>query len=81
LLKDSLLDDLETRDVAYAESWLLIHYCLKSPAMLPKLQAYLAAIKPRRNAEHRLEDARAHLGDLKKLDDDVRRYRTRPIGK
>jgi hypothetical protein len=81
LLQDKLLDDLDTRDVAYAESWLLIHYCVKSPGMLPKFQAYLAAIKPRRNAEHRLEDARAHLGDLKKLDEAVHRYRTKQIGR
>jgi Protein of unknown function (DUF1570) len=81
LVKDDLLEDLKTREVAYAESWLLIHYCMKSPGLMPKFQAYLAAIKPRRDASHRLEDARAHLGDLKKLDDDVRRYRTKPIGR
>jgi hypothetical protein len=81
LVKDDLLEDLKTRDVAYAESWLLIHHCMKSPGLMPKFQAYLAAIKPRSDASHRLEDARAHLGDLKKLDDEVRRYRTKPIGR
>jgi hypothetical protein len=54
---------------------------MKSPAKLPKLRAYLAAIKGRRDPKRRLEDARQHLGDLEKLDAELRRYRSRPTGK
>jgi hypothetical protein len=81
LVEDDLMDGEATRDVAYAESWLLIHMHMKSPAKLPKLRAYLAAIKGRRDPKRRLEDARQHLGDLEKLDAELRRYRSRPTGK
>lgn len=63
--------------LAYAESWLLIHLLMKDPARLPGFQAYLDAIRDRRDADGRLEDARKHLGDLDRLNDDLRRYSVR----
>jgi hypothetical protein len=83
LSDDTLLDNAKTRDAAYAQSWVLVHYhmyYMKDPARLPKFRAYLAAIKPRRDASHRLEDAREHLGDLDALDKILRRYARSPKG-
>ncbi len=80
LTEDNLLDDEATRDAAYAQSWALIHCFMKEPARTPKLRAYLAAIRPRRDPSHRLEDARAHLGDLDALDKHLRRYARNPKG-
>jgi hypothetical protein len=61
----------ERRLLAYAQSWLLIYTLMKDPARLPGLRAYLKAIKSRKNADARLDDARAHWGDLDKLDQDI----------
>jgi hypothetical protein len=80
LTEDNLLDDETRRDAAYAQSWLLIHSHMKDPPRLPRLRAYLAAIKPRRDPSHRLDDAREHLGDLDALDKYLRRYTRAPKG-
>lgn len=80
LVEDRLLDDEATRNAARAESWMLVHACLKDPKRLPGFRAYLAAIKGRRDPSHRLDDARAHLGDLGRLNADLRAYKKRPIG-
>ncbi len=57
--------------LAYAESWALIHMLLNDEARLPGCRDYLAALKTRKTAEHRLDDARTHLGDLDRLDRDL----------
>ena len=80
LVEDDLLEAESTRDAAYAESWVLVHAHLKEPARLPKFRAYLAAIKGRRDPKHRLDDAREHLGDLDKLDTQLRKYPKSPKG-
>jgi hypothetical protein len=79
LTKDGLFDDPDMLQVAYAESWVLVHYFMRTPAKLPKFRAYLEAIRPRREPSHRLEDAKAHLGDLARLDKDLRQYRNKQI--
>jgi hypothetical protein len=79
LTKDGLFDDPDTSQVAYAESWVLVHYFMRTPSKLPKFRAYLQAIRQRREPSHRLEDARAHLGDLARLDKDLRQYRNKQI--
>ncbi len=80
LTEDKLLDDEGSRDAAYAQSWVLIHCFMKETARTPKLRAYLAAIKPRRNPANRLADARAHFGDLDALDKHLREYARNPKG-
>jgi hypothetical protein len=80
LVEDDLLLDEKTRGQAYAQSWVLIHAHMKDPARLPKFRAYLAAIKTRRDPSHRLDDARAHLGDLDALDVHLRKYAKNPKG-
>jgi len=80
LVEDDLLSDEKTRQIAYAESWILIHSHLKNPAKRPHLHTYLAAIAQRRDPKNRLADATKHLGDLDKLDAAMRAYARRPIG-
>lgn len=63
--------------LAYAESWLLVHYLMKTPEVLPRFRKYLEAISKRETSEHRLDDAREHLGDPDKLDAELRRYAVR----
>ncbi|MBV8607040.1 MAG: DUF1570 domain-containing protein [Singulisphaera sp.] len=66
-------EDLDLRHLAYAESWLLVYHLMKDPARLPGFRTYLAAIRNRRDASSRLDDARAHWGDLDRLDQELRR--------
>jgi len=63
--------------LAYAQSWLLVHYLIKEPAALPRFRHYLQAIAPRMKFDRRIEDAQAHLGDLDRLDQELRRYAIR----
>lgn len=63
--------------LAYAESWLLVDYLLKTPARVPTLRAYLAALRDPATAGTRIEVARKHLGDLETLDRDLRAYSLR----
>jgi hypothetical protein len=64
--------DPNALQMAYAESWLLVYELMrpKKPAAFSK---YLATIRSRRDAQHRLEDAQASLGDLGHLDEELRR--------
>jgi hypothetical protein len=63
--------------LAYAQSWLLVHYLMKSPEALPHFRDYLKAIAARAKPTDRLADAQTHLGDLDVLDRDLRRYQLR----
>ena len=80
LTKDDLFADPDTTQVAYAESWVLVHYFLRTtPSKLTKFRAYLDALRKRRDPSHRLEDARTHLGDLARLDKDLKQYANKQI--
>jgi hypothetical protein len=61
----------------YAESWLLVHYLLNNEEVLPRFREYLKDIQVRRTAEHRIDDAQKHLGDLDLLDIVLKRYAAR----
>jgi len=65
--------------LAYAEAWLLVHYLMNDPARTIGFRHYLAAIRDRTEAEKdsRLADARQHLGDLDRLNRDLRQYAVR----
>jgi hypothetical protein len=83
-VKDLIADDAILRTgkavrvlLGYAQSWLLVHYFLKTPAALPKFRDYLKAIAKRTDRNHRLDDAHGHLGDLDALDRELRRYSIR----
>ena len=47
---------------------------MKHADRLPQFRAYLKTIYQRTDRNHRLEDARAHLGDLVLLDRELFRY-------
>jgi hypothetical protein len=82
---DLLTDDRLVRDgssghenlLAYAESWLLVHYLMNQPAGLPGFRRYLEVIRGREDTDRRLEDATTHLGDLDRLNRDLRQYAVR----
>ncbi|WP_083670534.1 DUF1570 domain-containing protein [Singulisphaera sp. GP187] len=80
LTKDDLFTDPDTVQVAYAESWVFVHYFMRStPAKLTKFRAYLDALRKRRDPSHRLEDARTHLGELARLDKDLKQYANKQL--
>ncbi len=62
------------QSLAYAEAWLLIDYLMTDRTRLAGFRAYLEAIRPRVDPEHRLDDAERHLGDLDRLDRDLLTY-------
>jgi hypothetical protein len=63
--------------LAYGESWLLVYYFLKDQALLPRFREYVKAIQPRSSADHRIDDAQTHLGDLDQLDRVLQQYAVR----
>jgi hypothetical protein len=58
--------------LAYAQSWFLVYHLMTVPERLSQFRAYLKAIYSRVDDTHRLEDAKAHFGDLEKLDKELR---------
>lgn len=74
ITQDALLNRPETQQVAYAQAWLLIHWHMQKTERQRRLAAYLTAIRTRRDPSKRLDDARAHLGDLNELDAELKRY-------
>jgi hypothetical protein len=60
--------------VAYAQAWLLTDYLMKDRSRVQRFRAYLEAIRSRSGPEHRLDDAKKHLGDLERLNQDLVSY-------
>ena len=69
---DKLLDDAKTQQIAYAESWLLVSKLLRDRDELPKFRDLLAALRGQPDPSRRMELATEHLGDLGKLDREIR---------
>ena len=67
----------DTVELFYAESWLLVDYLMGDPECLPRFQAYLQALAKRFDASHRIDDAETYLGDLDRVDRDLRGYLVR----
>jgi hypothetical protein len=65
--------------LAYAESWLFIHYLMSEPSTRVGLRLYLKAIRGRASPDNRLDDARTHLGDLERLNQELREYQPRSL--
>ena len=65
---------LHAKLLAYAESWLFIHYLMSEPSTRVGFRLYLKAIRGRESPDNRLEDARTHLGDLDRLNQQLREY-------
>jgi hypothetical protein len=77
-LRNLIADDALLRGrllvIAYAESWLLVHFLMHDPEWTPRFRDYLAAIRPRQAPTRRVEDATEHLGDLDALDRALKAY-------
>ncbi len=58
--------------LGYAESWLLVYHLMTDPQRLPQFRAYLKTLRGRKDKKHRLDDAKAHFGDLDRLDQELR---------
>jgi hypothetical protein len=65
---DDLFSDQDTEQLAYAESWLLVHYYMHTPAQLPKFREYLNRLKTATDQSKRRQLAEECLGPLDKLD-------------
>lgn len=63
--------------LGYAQSWLLMHYLMKEPDLLPRFRDYLDALAKRRGSEHRIDEVQDHFGDVNRLDRALRSYAIR----
>jgi len=61
-----------TVQVAYAESWMLVYKLMRDQALRSKFRAYLQALREKPDPARRMALAKDHLGDLTKLDREVR---------
>jgi hypothetical protein len=62
----------ETQQLAYAESWVLIHYFLRTSARRPKLRDYLDQLRAARKPGDRAKVAEKALGPLARLNRDLK---------
>lgn len=74
LTDDQLCRAAETRQLAYAESWLFVAMLLKKHDRIPKLRAYLDRMNKASKPEDRVRCAQATLGPLASLDRELRNY-------
>jgi hypothetical protein len=76
---NEVLRNPATAQMAYAESWLLVHFLLESEERLPKFRAYLAGLPKlgESRATSREKYAESKLGSLRELDLAVRRHAQR----
>jgi hypothetical protein len=78
---DGAFDDPKSVDLAYAESWLLVHHLLKQPNSLPRFRSYLAGFPKPGGKMSRAAYAESVLGSLPQLDtvlrQDARRIQAR----
>ncbi|MDX2037418.1 MAG: DUF1570 domain-containing protein [Isosphaeraceae bacterium] len=79
---DKAFEDQSTATLAYAQSWLLAHYLLKSKPATPRFRTYLARLvesRPEPNT-NRIALFESIFGDLDRLEQELVRYEKRPIG-
>jgi hypothetical protein len=72
LADDKAFEDPKTVQLAYGESWLLVHHLLRTPSRLPRFREYLAATPQSSKPEDRVKLAEKVLGSLTKLDREVK---------
>jgi hypothetical protein len=79
LADEEPLLDRKTAQIAYAESWVLVHYLMETEERLPKFRAYLAGLHKldAPDAKDRVKYAESRLGSLRDLDAVVRRHAQR----
>jgi hypothetical protein len=76
LLTDDGLFQGSSEQLAYAQAWALVYELMTLPRR-SKFRAYLAALSDRIDPARRLVDAETHLGNLDRLDRDLRRHTLR----
>jgi len=83
LKNDDRIDDPKTGQLAYAESWLLVHFLLKKEAWLPRFRAYLEGLAgpPPNPAPGRVKYAESKLGPLAALDRELRKHARELLGR
>jgi Protein of unknown function (DUF1570) len=78
LLADDTAFEPKTGQLAYAESWLLVHYLLRAGARQPRFRQYLAELPGSNKPADRTRIAAKTLGPLAQLDhelkDEARKY-------
>ncbi len=78
LLADDTAFEPKTEQLAYAESWLLVHYLLRASSRQPRFRQYLAEVPGSNKPADRTRIAEKTLGPLAKLDhelkDEARKY-------
>ena len=78
LLTDDTAFEQKTDQLAYAESWLLVHYLLRANSRQPRLRQYVAEVQVATKAAERIRIAEKVLGPLATLDhglkDEARKY-------
>jgi hypothetical protein len=62
----------ETEQLAYAESWVLMHYLLRTSARRPKLRDYLGQLRGAKKPGDRARVAEKALGPLARLNRDLK---------
>jgi len=79
IVNDAILrEGLVSRvSLAYAQSWLLIHFLMNDDEFTLRFRHYLNVVRARKTPEHRLDDAEKHLGDLDDLDRTLKAYSIR----
>ncbi|MFO0954859.1 MAG: hypothetical protein U0835_27590 [Isosphaeraceae bacterium] len=73
LTRDALFNDERREQQAYAQAWVLVYEHMKNNQRATRLRAYLERLRTRRDGKNRVADAKAALGDLKKLDRDLKK--------
>lgn len=63
-----------SQQLAYAQSWVLVNYLLRTSTKLPKFRLYLDAIRQRRKPDDRVKDAEMHFGDLARFDKELKKH-------
>ncbi len=78
LVADDKAFEEKTEQLAYAESWLVVHHLLRSQNRAPRLREYLALVRGAKHNAQRLTIAEQALGSISKLDklvkDEARTY-------
>lgn len=72
LAEDKLFNEVRTQQVAYAECWLFTNKMMRDKTRLPMFRAYLEALRQKPDPKNRVVLATTHLGDLEKLDNEIR---------
>ena len=72
LLADDMAFEPKTEQLAYAESWLLVHYLLRAGSRQPRFRQYLAELPGSNKPAQRTRIAEKTLGPLEKLDHEVK---------